>query len=369
VARVTISRGADDASGDGERDVDPTHAPARKRPQPVPGGSAIIAAVATVIIAIFQLEIPYFAITPGPAPDVLQLIEISGVRTKPVTGHLLLTTVSLHEVRVAEAIRGWFDADYEVVSRSAIIPSGETEQDAEQRTTLQMHESQEHAAAAALAFLGYQVKVTPIGARVSGLVPGAPATKVLHRGDVIVGADAVTIRKAEEVQAIIRRHQVGDEITLKILRGSDQITLKTKTAGNPEDPTQPIIGVFLDNVPRVTLPLAVDIESLGIGGPSAGLMYALGIVDLLDSTDLTRGRTIAGTGAIDIDGTVQPVGGIRQKVGAARSAKAELFLAPLIELREACSRAGDLTVIGVEHLKDAVAALHGQPVPAERTCR
>ena len=369
MARVTISRGADEAPGGGDaQDVVPTLANARKQRQPVPGGAAIIAAVAIVIIAVFQLQIPYFAITPGPAPDVLRLIDISGVRTKPVTGHLLLTTVSLHEVRVAEAIRGWFDSNYEIVSRSAIIPSGETVQDAEQRTTLQMDESQEHAAAAALALLGYEVKITPIGARVAELVPGAPATKVLHRGDLIVGADAAQIRKSEELKAIISRHKVGDEITLKIVRGSDRITLKTKTAGNPEDPTKPIIGVLLDNVPSVKLPLAVDIESLGIGGPSAGLMYALGIVDLLDSSDLTHGRTIAGTGAITIDGTVQPVGGIRQKVGAARSAGAQLFVAPLVELRDACSRAGDLPVIGVEHLKDAVAALRGTPVPPERMC-
>ena len=170
------------------------------------------------------------------------------------------------------------------------------------------------------------------------------------------------------MSARVELERSGDEITLKIVRGSDRITLKTKTAGNPEDPTKPIIGVLLDNVPSVKLPLAVDIESLGIGGPSAGLMYALGIVDLLDSSDLTHGRTIAGTGAITIDGTVQPVGGIRQKVGAARSAGAQLFVAPLVELRDACSRAGDLPVIGVEHLKDAVAALRGTPVPPERMC-
>lgn len=342
---------------------------ARLAARPVPSGAAIICAIAVLIVAVFRLDVPYFALTPGPAPDVVQLIDISGVDRRPVSGRLLLTTVSLRPIRVAEAIRGWFDANYEIVSRSAVIPAGETEQEAEHRTNEQMDESQENAAAAALALLGYEVKVIPIGARVADLPdPNAPAVEVLRRGDLIVGADAVPVRRSEELRAVISRHKVGDEVTLKIRRGSTTITVRTKTIGNPEDPTKPIIGVILQNVPRLQLPVAVDIESLGIGGPSAGLMYALGIVDLLDAPDLTKGRTVAGTGAITPEGDVLPVGGIRQKVAAALGAKADLFIAPLIELRDACERAGDMPVVGVEHLKDAVDALRTSRLPQARSC-
>lgn len=375
MARVTIGRSAAGASGQGSAAgavpsssgaLDPN--PPTRGPGQVPGGLAVISAIAILIVAVFNLEIPYFAITPGPAPDVIELIDISGAETQPVTGHLLLTTVSLKEIRVAEAIRGWFDSDYEIVSKSAIIPNGESVRDAERKTSEQMDESQEHAAAAALALLGYEVKITPVGARVIGVQPDSPALKVLHPGDVIVGADATPIHREEELRTVIRRHKVGEWIALKVRRGTSELAVRTKTIGNQDDPTKPVIGVFLQNVPLVKLPLAIDIESLGIGGPSAGLMYALGIVDLLDSSDLAKGRTVAGTGAISLDGTVEPVGGIRQKIAGARHEGAELFIAPLVELREACSRAGDMPIIGVQHLKDAVAALKGAPVPAERRC-
>lgn len=343
--------------------------PLRRAGQQTPDGIVIVAASAIIVVAVFLFEITsYFAIRPGPAPDVTQLIEITGAKTKPVTGHLLLTTVSLQEITVAEAIRSWFDPNFEVVPRSALVPAGGTEEDAHRRTTQQMDESQEHAAAAALSFLGYDVKVTPVGARVVGVVTGGPAAKVLRRDDVIVAADTTPVHKHEELRSALARHKVGDVVALRVRRGSAQVTVKMKTVGDPEEPTQPIIGVFLETVPRVTLPVAVDIESLGIGGPSAGLMYALGIVELLDSSDITKKRTIAGTGAISISGVVEPVGGVRQKVAAARGAGAEVFLVPLVELREACARAGDLPVIGVQTLKDAVAALRTGRVPAARTC-
>jgi PDZ domain-containing protein len=353
VARVTTD------TPDGRR------TPAR----PAPSGAAIICAFAILIVAVFRLNLPYyFALTPGPAPDVVQLIEISGVKTKPVSGRLLLTTVSLSTIRVAQAIRSWFDANYEIIPRSAVVPEGESEQEAERRTSQQMDESQQNAAAAALAFLGYEVKIIPIGARVAEIFPDGPAVEVLRRGDVIVGADTVPVRRSEDVRAVISRHEVGDEVALKIRRGADTITVKTRTVGNPQDPTKPIIGVILQNVPRLQLPVAVDIESLGIGGPSAGLMYALGIVDLMDAPDLTRGRTIAGTGAISPQGDVQPVGGIRQKVAAALQADADLFIAPLDELREACERADDMPVVGVHHLREAVEALRAQRLPKVRSC-
>jgi PDZ domain-containing protein len=171
-----------------------------------------------------------------------------------------------------------------------------------------------------------------------------------------------------EFRAAVARHKVGDQVVLQVRRGSATVTVRTKTVGDPEDPTRPIIGVYIETVPSVKLPLAVDIESLGIGRPSAGLMYALGIVELLDATDMTKGRTIAGTGAISLRGVVEPVGGVQQKVAAARDAGAVMFIVPLVELSDACSRAGDMQVVGVQTLKDAVGVLRGAKVPDGRSC-
>lgn len=340
----------------------------RARPA-APSGAALIAAFAILVIAIFNLHIPYFAITPGPAVNVVDLIDINGVRTKKVTGPLMLTTVSLHPIKVAEGIRGWFDSSYEVLSRSAIIPAGETEEQADERSTNQMTESHDHAAAAALSFLGYDVKVTQLGARVRELDEGAPAREVLRRGDVIIGADDSGVRRAEDLVGVIKRHKVGDSIVLKVKRGPRTLTVKTRTMARPDAPAEPVIGVFLDTVPRVELPLAIDIDSLDIGGPSAGLMYALGIVDLLDASDLAHGRTIAGTGEISVEGEVGAVGGITQKIAGARRQDAVLFLVPANELGEACARAGDMQVVGVAHLADAVRALKDPSFAKARSCR
>jgi PDZ domain-containing protein len=351
------------------------HAPARPslavRPQrpESPPGIALILAIAVLILAVLNLNIPYYAITPGPALDVFELIDIDGAETKKVDGQLLLTTVSLHPINIAEAIRGVFDEDYEVFSRSTFIPKGETEQDADLRSTEQMTESQQNAAAAALSFLKYPVKVTPLGVRVTELAETAPARDVLRRGDLIVGADTASVKKAEELVARIKAHKVGEDIVLKVKRGSQTLTVKTRTIARDGDINDPIIGVILETAPKIELPLAVDIDNpYDIGGPSAGLMFALGIVDLLDGSDLAKGRTVAGTGEIAPDGKVSPVGGVNQKVAGALHSEADIFLVPSIELGDACRRAHDMPVYAVDTLADAVRVLRDPAYAERRSC-
>jgi PDZ domain-containing protein len=322
-----------------------------------PSGTAAILAAVIAIFAVLNLRVPYFSLTPGPAEDVFRLIAIEGAPTTKINGRLLLTTVSLRQTRAAEMIRSWFDSDYEIVSRSAIVPPGETDQEAQRRTVEQMDESQLLASAAALKLLGYEVPVTRSGVRIRDLVPDAPAAALLKRGDVIVSADGRSVTRLEEFVAEVGRHKVGDDMQIVVKRGDETVSVTTKTIGRPENPTDPIIGVSIEDVARPDLPLAIQIDSLGIGGPSAGLTYSLGVVDILDPRDLARGRTIAGTGEISIDGEVFPVGGIRQKINGARHADADVFIVPASELRQACSSAGDMTVIAVERLDQAVAKL------------
>ena len=338
----------------------------------VPGtpGLALVAAVLTLVLAVLMLNIPYFALAPGPAPDVFKIIKVGGVKTKPVHGHLLLTTVSVSqkEIRIGDAIRSWFDTNYELLPRSVFIPPGGTEEDEQRENARQMDESQRNAATAALSYLGYDVKLT-LGARINEVAKGLPASAVLKAGDVVIGADHKPVHHTTDLATVIRAHKVGEAVTLTVLRDGRAITVTSKTVQRKEKPHDAIIGVVLADFQSSKLPLAVDIASLGIGGPSAGLMFALGIVDLLDSSDLAHSRTVAGTGAIDPTGIVQEVGGIRQKVAAARESGATLFIAPLSEIDEACARAGAMQVIGVKTLDDAVRALRGSAVPADRTCR
>ncbi|MGH2758399.1 MAG: YlbL family protein [Actinomycetota bacterium] len=341
------------------------------RPKPASelgGGAAALAATLILIVAILGVRVPYFALTPGPAQDVGRLIQIDGAKTTPVNGQLLLTTVSLHEIRVVEAVRGWFDPSIAVLSRSAIIPADSSEEEVEQRTNAQMEESHVLAGAAALDLLGYDVEIEPSGVRISAIDEDVPASEILRRGDVVVGVDGQPITQDEQLRAAVRRHRVGDVIGLRVLRGADTVDVSTTTVGLPEDPSIPAIGVHVETVPRVRLPLAIDIDSLGIGGPSAGLIFAVGIYDLLDAADLTRGRVIAGTGEISIEGDVGPVGGIRQKVESARRQGAHLFVVPLAELDQACSVAKEMAVVGVEDLKQTIDVLRGSAGAAVRTC-
>jgi Lon-like protease len=328
----------------------------------------VIAAVAILIVATLNLGVPYYALTPGPAQDVGRLISIKGAKTGSVRGELLLTTVSLHPIRIAEAVRGWFDPSIAILSRSAIIPPGESEQEVEHRTAEQMEESHVLAAAAALRLLGYTVTVEATGVRVRAISDGVPASRALRRGDVVVQADGQPVKRAQDLIAAIDSHKVGDTIGLQVMRGTKTIEVRTQTVGLPQNPTDPAIGVQLETVPQVRLPLAIKIESLGIGGPSAGLMFALGIYDLLDKVDLASGRIIAGTGEIDLNGAVGPVGGIRQKVEGARRAGAQMFVVPMGELDQACAIAKGMPMIGVERLKDAIEALRGTRGAAVRSC-
>ena len=335
-----------------------------------PPGVQLAIACVLLVFAVCNLRIPYYAITPGPTQDVVKLIKIDGAPTSPVTGRVLLTTVSLtaNQVPVWYGMLSWFDASIELLPRSAVIPAGETEDDVEQRTTDQMEESQVLASAAALKYLGYDVKSESNGVRVRDVASDVPAYEVLRRGDIVLTADGKPVKAAADLRNVVGAHKVGDSIGLTVKRGEETVTVSTETVANPEQPTAPIIGVFLDELPQVELPLAIDIQSLGIGGPSAGLTFALGIVDLLDTTDIARKRVIAGTGEINLEGIVGPVGGVRQKVEGARNAGADVFLVPKIELRDACAVAGDLDVLAVETLKDAVDALRAAQLPKDRTC-
>jgi PDZ domain-containing protein len=320
-------------------------------------------------LAILGLHIPYFALTPGPAVDVSQLIAVQGVKTSPVKGKLMLTTVSLVPgIRVFERLIWLGDSSVAIVSRSAFIQPGQSEQDVQQQTADQMRESQVSAAASALQLLGYHVDIKYSGIRVLAVRSDAPASSVLHAGDKISDVDGSPVKHPVDLVKAIHKHPVGSSVRLRVVRGANTFTASVRTIGRPTNKRDPVIGVIIDSLPQVKLPVAVSINAQGIGGPSAGLMFALGIVQTVGHTNLAKGRAIAGTGEIGLDGVVGPVGGIEQKIEGARRAHAQLFLAPLEELREACRAAHGLKVVGVGNLKEAVRALKGERLPAGRQC-
>jgi len=323
---------------------------------------------AVLIVALASVNVPYIALFPGPARDVGALIEVDGVATHPSEGRLFLTTVQLGPLTLGQAVRAWLDDTITVIDRDLIYPPDRTPDEVDDENLRQMQQSQAFAAAAALQHLGYRVNIVTSGARVITVASDVPAAAVLRPGDVIVRAGGKAIQRSEQLTSVVGDASVGAEIALTVKRSDEEIDVKVRTVERPGSDGESIIGIFIETViSDIELPLELRIDAGEIGGPSAGLMFALGVIDVLREEDITRGRVVAGTGEITPDGVVGAVGAVAQKVVAAQRAGAELFLVPDDELEQACGVTETITVIGVRTLADALGFL-AAPETADRTC-
>ncbi len=324
-----------------------------------------------VVAAVVQ--VPYVALTPGPTfntlgkPDGTELIQITGHRTYPTTGNLNMVTVSYTggpgtDFNIFSALRAWLTPDDAVVPASEIYSSGQSQQQVIQQDTQEMLGSQQDATAAALCYLkiGYTT-ADPIVATVKG----TPAYGVLRPGDKITAVDGTPVGCHHDVVTMIRDRKPGAPVTLTFDRGGAvrTVTLATKDIGN-----KPVVGVELGS-PVYQFPFSVKINLSGVGGPSAGLMFALGIIDKLTPVSLTGGRFIAGTGEIEPTGVVEPIGGIQQKMAAARAAGATIFLTPVANCADTAGAVpAGLRLVKVGSLAGAISDLQairaGKPVPS-----
>ena len=318
----------------------------------------VVAAAATIV------PLPLVAIEPGGAVPVPPRIRL-GVPAHPVHGDLLLTAVRLSERPAVGTVAAWIDPDVDLEPRPAVIPPGVPEDEYLRAQLLLFQESATVAAAVGLQHAGFPVRVSGGGARVVGVIAGSPADGRLREGDVITAIDGRPVRTASDVAEATGRTVVDQPVEVTVRRGDELLTVALRV-GKVDRLGRPGLGVALVSLdPQILLPFPVQIDQGNVGGPSAGLMMALAVYDLADPGDLAQGRTIAGTGTIDLAGNVGPVGGIRQKVAAARAAKASVFLAPAGEAEEARKAAGDsLAVMPVRTLAEAVEALSIPPVGA-----
>jgi Lon-like protease len=318
-------------------------------------------------------SVPYVALTPGPTFNTLgkpygkQLIQISGRRTYATTGNLNLVTVSYSggpdtDFNIFSALRAWLTPVDAVVPASEIYSPGQTPQQVVRQDTQEMVGSQQDATAAALCYLNVSFKTVDT---IAATAKGTPAYGVLQAGDQIAAVDGTPVDCHHSVVSMIRKRQPGAPVTLTIKRKgvTKKITLATKDIGG-----QPVVGVSL-GTPGYVFPFTVKINLPQIGGPSAGLMFALGIIDKLTPDNLTGGRFIAGTGEISPGGAVQPIGGIQQKMAGARAAGATIFLTPAANCPDTAGAVpAGLRVVKVSTLAGAVQDLtaikEGHPVPS-----
>ena len=316
---------------------------------------ASVLAVGLLVAGGYQ-SVPYVALSPGPAINTLggtgkdAVLSVSGAPTYATDGALDLTTVSVKDrITLFEAITGWFSDRQAVVPRELIFPPDQTEADTNKQNTEEMKQSQDDATTAALTELG-----VPVVVAVDEVGKGAPAQGKLRVGDVLVTVDGAKITNAKSLRTLISKHQPGQDVVIGYTRGGRPGTATITTGTSTDKPTRAVVGIS----PRQSFPIKVDIRLKDIGGPSAGMMFALGIIDKLGKESLTGGKNIAGTGTIDADGKVGPIGGIAEKMLGAKDAGATVFLAPADNCPEAKdNKPAGLTLVKVATLKDAVSAL------------
>jgi PDZ domain-containing protein len=314
---------------------------------------------AGLALASWNLHLPYYAYSSGPVGDAITSVKVSDVETYDPDGELIMLTVSSQEVNPLEALVAGFDPDVDLVPREAVRPLDESVEDFVARNRANMDLSRETAITLGLTRLGFQVVTRSDGVLVAELVAGAPAASVLQVDDVITAVQGEAVELADQIGPIVSELQVGDVITLTIHRGTEVLDLVVTLTGREDDPAVPMIGISAIALnPRFEYPFPIDIDAGLVGGPSAGLMYTLAVMELLAPDDLTRGHVVAGTGTIDSAGNVGAIGGVRQKVVAAEAAGAEVMLVPESNLEEALTaRRQDMELIPVATLDEALAAL------------
>jgi Lon-like protease len=294
----------------------------------------IVAGAAVVIAAVIAavLPVPYVILSPGPtlntlgtAPGGQPLIVIAGHRTYPTAGNLNMVTVNFqggpgNEINIFTALRAWLNSHDAVVPQQELFGAGQSQQQVQHQDVVQMTNSEANATAAALTQVGikYTTQVQVISTE-----RGTPAFGVLKSGDIIAKVNGAPIDSVTGLSRQIRAQGAGQPLRLTVIRGG-KTKLFSVTAVRSQG--HPVIGVVV--TVKFHFPFPVNISVGNIGGPSAGLMFALGIVDKLTPMNLTGGKFIAGTGEITPAGAVQPIGGIQQKMVGARAKGATVFLAP-----------------------------------------
>jgi Lon-like protease len=302
------------------------------------------------------IRVPYVELGPGPTWNTLgtdngkQLIAISGGSTSDSQGQLRMVTVGVvDQISLWQAIQGWLSPNDAVVPREVIYPPDQTQQQIDQQNQEDFKDSQSSAETAALRELGYPVQVT-----VQSVVAGQPAEGHLNAGDVINTVGGQKVTSAEKLTSLIKATPAGTALAIGYSRaGTPGSTTITSAKG---DDGTPRVGIEVAQ--KQPSPYTITFSLDDVGGPSAGMMFSLGIVDKLSPGDLTGGLNIAGTGTIDDEGKVGAIGGIAQKMRGAKRDGATVFLAPADNCAEAEQNAvPGLELVKVKTLNDALAAL------------
>ena len=320
----------------------------------------------TILIITLGLvvRLPYYVMSPGSSRPTEELISVTGAQTYETDGAIDFLTVSLRQATPVEALAAWVNPDLDLTPEEDILGKQTPDQNRDLNLRL-MSDSKDAAQYQALTRLGYTVESNGTGAVIAAVVEGGPSANVLVPADVIVGVNGTPIAFSQELIDVISVTAPGTAITLKVEPFDPQREgarpareVEVVIGARESDPSKGFLGVstFTRDL-SFTFPVQIAIDSGRVGGPSAGLAFTLGILDVMTPGSLTGGLKVSSTGTIALDGTVGPIGGMHQKVMASRRAGVDLMLVPASEVDEARKYAGNLRIEPVASLDDALAVL------------
>jgi Lon-like protease len=311
---------------------------------------------------VFFLPSGSYLILPDGAKPLAGKVQVEGEQPADDKGGIFYVDVIVRKASLLEELIPALRPDgSELVPDRAIVPPGSNFEERRRQNLSQMVRSQQIAAAVALRQRGLSVRADPEGALIVAVAPDVPAAKHLRPTDVIVAVDGKSVLTPGDLRRLIAGRKPGANVRLRIRAGGAVRTETVRTIESPDEPGRAIVGIQVEQSAKIELPIHVDIDLGSVGGPSAGLAFALDVLEEL-GRDVDRGYKVAATGEIELDGDVAPIGGIVQKARGARDAGMDVFLVPAGDnARDARRKADGLRIIPVESFQQALRALATLP--------
>jgi Lon-like protease len=315
----------------------------------------------TTLVVLYLVPSNDYVLLPDTAHPVAPLVKVQGGREPNGPGAIYFVDVFERRASLLERLFPWIRTGATLVPASEIVPPGVSDSQQRQADLQEMTTSQKVAAAVALRKLGYDVVAKPDGVLVDAVELGSHAPGKLEPADRIVSVNGVPTLTVDKLRSELAKVEPGETVSLGVYRGAKPLTVKIETVADPLDPKRAIIGFTPDQSADIKLPIKVSIDAGGVGGPSAGLAFALQVMEELGK-NVDRGYRIAATGQMELNGAVSPIGGVKQKTYGVRKANADVFLVPAGDnATEARRYAHGLRIIAVKSFQQALHALATLP--------
>ncbi len=300
------------------------------------------------------IQTGYYLIRPGSAESLGDRVRVEG-KVRDEEGQFYMVTVAQQEANLWAYLYATFNPVLDLRPASGVIPPGMSLEEYNKIMQSWMQDSKYLAQVIALQRAGYDVSIASDGVEVKDIIAGSPAEGILMAGDVIKAVEGEHVYLAEEVVNLIQAKEIGEQTSLMVQRGEELLDLKVDTTYHTDQPDKAALRIYVSTLNwQPLLPLEINIETGPVIGPSAGVMFVLEIMDRLVPENLTGGHTIAGTGAISLDGKIGSIGGVKQKVVAAERSGIKYFLVPKENYQEAVRVAREIEVVSVADLSEVL---------------